>query len=332
MNSLYPLKFEPIFKAKIWGGQKIKTILNQDFGDVPNCGELWALSGYPGAESIVSNGFLAGNDLNELVEVYMDELVGEENHAVYGNVFPLLIKILDANDWLSIQVHPDDELARKRNLDGGKTEMWYIMQADRDAQLIAGFNQKVNQKLYLQKIEEKQLPEIMNFEKVQEGDVYYMPAGRVHALGPGILLAEIQQTSDTTYRIYDWERKDEQGKGRELHLVDAMAAIDFELAETYKNSYPRKKNENVSLVKSKFFTTNLLDLDVSISKDYTELDSFVIFLCVEGSFELNDELHETVSATAGDAILIPACINRVHLKPAESAKVLEVFILPSEKD
>ncbi len=331
MNTLYPLKFEPIFKEKIWGGQKIKTILKQDFGDIPNCGELWALSGYPESESLVSNGFLAGNELNELVEVYMDELVGEKNHETYGNVFPLLIKILDASDWLSIQVHPDDTLAHQRGLEGGKTEMWYILQADKEAKLISGFNQKVNQQVYLQKIEDKQLPEILNFEEVKAGDVYYIPAGRVHALGPGILLAEIQQTSDTTYRIYDWDRVDAQGHGRELHLKEAMAAIDFEMPESYKSHYLKKKNETTPLVKSEHFITNLMDLDINLEKDLTSLDSFVIYLCAEGSFELSDQIHEKVILKAGEVVLVPASIERVFLKPLKTAKVLEIYILQTDE-
>jgi len=332
MNTLYPLKFESQFRNKIWGGQKIKSILNQDFGDLPNCGELWALSGYPGSESVVTNGFLAGNELNELVEVYMDELVGEKIHEMYGNVFPLLIKILDANDWLSIQVHPDDNLAHQRGLERGKTEMWYILQADKEAKLIAGFNQKVNQQVYLQKIKEKQITKIMNFEEVKVGEVYYMPAGRVHALGPGILLAEIQQTSDITYRIYDWDRVDESGKGRDLHLDEAMAAIDFEVADSYKSHYTEKKNETVSLIKSEYFTTNLIDLDVSIIKDFTELDSFVIYLCVDGICELDDEIHDKVLVSVGEVVLVPASTALVHLNPLNSAKLIEVYILPKEEN
>ena len=328
---LYPLKFEPIFKDKIWGGQKIKTVLNKDFGNLPNCGEMWALSGFPGSESIVSNGFLAGNDLNEVLEVYMDELVGEKIYETYGNVFPLLIKILDASDWLSIQVHPDDNLARQRGLEGGKTEMWYILQADEDSKLISGFNRKINQHVYLQKLKDKELTEILNFEEVKAGEVYYMPAGRVHATGPGILLAEIQQTSDTTYRIFDWDRVDDKGNGRELHLQDAMAAIDFEIPESYKSFYLKKKNETVSLVKSEHFVTNLIDIDVQLEKDFSEVDSFVIYLCIEGAFELNDEKNDKLIIEAGETVLIPASATKIHLTPLNKAKLLEVYILPPDE-
>jgi len=329
---LYPLKFEPLFKDKIWGGQKIKTVLNKDFGNLPNCGEMWALSGFPGSESIVSNGFLAGNDLNEVLEVYMDELVGEKIYETYGNVFPLLIKILDASDWLSIQVHPDDDLARQRGLEGGKTEMWYILQADENSKLISGFNRKINQHVYLQKLKDKELTEILNFEEVKAGDVYYMPAGRVHATGPGILLAEIQQTSDTTYRIFDWDRVDDKGNGRELHLQDAMAAIDFDVPETYKNSYVKKKNETVSLVKSEHFVTNLIDIDVQLEKDFSEVDSFVIYLCIEGAFELDDNKNDKIIIEVGETILLPASTMQIQLTPLNKAKILEVYILPSDEN
>jgi mannose-6-phosphate isomerase len=329
---LYPLKFEPIFRDKIWGGEKIKSVLKKDFGDLPNCGELWALSGFPGSESVVSNGFLAGNDLNELVEVYMDELVGERIHEIYGNVFPLLIKILDANDWLSIQVHPDDNLARQRDLDGGKTEMWYVLQTEENAKLISGFNQKINQHVYLEKLKDKELTDILNFEEVKAGDVYYMPAGRVHALGPGILLAEIQQTSDTTYRIFDWDRVDDNGKGRDLHLQDAMAAIDFDVPESYKSSYVKKKNETVSLVKSEHFVTNLIEMDTQVEKDFSEVDSFVIYLCAEGAFELYDGKNDKLIIEAGETVLIPANATQIRLTPLNKAKLLEVYILPPDVD
>jgi len=149
MNELYPLKFKAIYKDKIWGGEKIKTVLGKDFDPLPNCGEVWVVSGVEGNQTIVENGFLAENELNELVEVYMDELVGEKVFEEHGEEFPLLIKFIDAKDWLSIQVHPDDELAAKRKIGNGKTEMWYIMGADKGSQLISGFSKKVNQNVYL---------------------------------------------------------------------------------------------------------------------------------------------------------------------------------------
>ncbi len=326
-NQLYPLEFKPIFREKIWGGQKIKNHLNFHIGDLNNCGELWSLSGYPGEQSIVDNGFLEGNELNEVLEVYMDELVGGNIYDKFGNVFPILVKILDAEDWLSIQVHPDDELAQKRGLGGGKTEMWYILDAEKESQLIAGFNQKVNEYVYKRKIEEKKLPEIMNFEKVEKEDVFFMPSGRVHALGPGILLAEIQQTSDTTYRIYDWDRLDDSGKGRELHLDEAMEAIDFELYDNYKTAFPKIINDSNEIIDTPFFTTNLLHLTIGMEKNYEELDSFVILMAAEGTFRYSDPKGHSGEIKAGESLLLPATQTHLGIHPLGECKILEVYIL-----
>ncbi|MFO7614612.1 MAG: type I phosphomannose isomerase catalytic subunit, partial [Bacteroidales bacterium] len=229
VNVLYPLKFKPVFDDRVWGGDKIRTHLGLDFGPMERCAEAWVLSGVEGKQTVVSNGFLAGNELNELVEVYMDELVGEKVFDKHSRVFPLLIKFIDAREWLSVQVHPDDNLARKRGMPNGKTEMWYVLDADDNSQLISGFKQKINQKAFLDHLQQKNLPQILNLEKVEKGDVFFMPAGRIHALGPGILLAEIQQTSDATYRVYDWDRVDKQGNPRETHVEQALAAIDFNI-------------------------------------------------------------------------------------------------------
>lgn len=328
MNTvLYPFKFTPIYKDKIWGGQKIKTILNQDFGKLPNCGEVWLLSGVEGCQTVVSNGDMAGNELNELVEVFMGDLVGDDVFDKYGEQFPLLIKVLDSNDWLSIQVHPDDKLAQKRQIGSGKTEMWYVMQADKDAELISGFNREMNQEKYLDSFNNGKLKDILNFEKVKQGDVFFMPAGRVHALGPGCLIAEIQQTSDTTYRIYDWDRIDQTGMKRPLHVEEALEAIDFKQYDKYKTDYEPIPNKTVPAVNCKYFTTNYLELDQALLKDYSEIDSFVILLCTEGSFSLNWG-EDAVEVKAGECVLIPNVISEVELFPKEKCKLLEVYILP----
>jgi len=327
MDKLYPLKFEPIFKDKLWGGQKMKSVLDMDFKSLPNCGEAWLLSGVEGNQSIVSNGFLEGNELNELVEVYMDNLVGGHAYNQYGNEFPILVKIIDANAWLSIQVHPDDNLARKRHNGSGKTEMWYIMGADEGSQLISGFNKKTNEEVYLQHLENNTLEEIMNFEKVKKGDVFYIPSGRVHALGPGILLTEIQQTSDITYRIYDWERIDASGMMRELHTELALEAIDFKVHKNYKSPYVLQANKTVNLVESAHFTTNILQLDKPIRKDYSELDSFVIYVCTQGSLILENNSIKTI-VSSGEAVLIPAELEHITLFPDHKVSLLESYILP----
>lgn len=325
MNGLYPLKFKPIYKDKIWGGQKIKTSLGMDFGDLPNCGEAWVMSGVDGNPTEVSNGFLAGNELNELVEIYMEELVGEKVFDQFGNEFPLLIKFIDSNDWLSIQVHPDDELAKKRRIGQGKTEMWYMLDADDNAELIAGFNKKTDKEEYLQHLENKTLKDILNFEKVNKGDVFYIPAGRVHALGPGCLLAEIQQTSDTTYRIYDWDRVDISGMTRELHTDEALDAIDFEFHEEYKTEYEAKTNVTSPIVESPYFTTRIINLDKPVLKNYSDLDSFVIYLATEGEVELKWEGGE-INLKKGETLLIPASFDNLAINPLTKSTLLEIFI------
>lgn len=325
MNALYPLKFEPIFKDKIWGGQKIKSSLNMDFGELPNCGEAWMMSGVEGNPTIVENGFLAGNELNEIVEVYMGELVGDKVFDQFGNEFPLLIKFIDSNDWLSIQVHPDDHLAKKRNIGFGKTEMWYMLDATDDAELIAGFNKKTDKEEYLNHLENKTLKEILNFEKVEKGDVFYIPAGRVHALGPGCLLAEIQQTSDTTYRIYDWDRIDAAGMYRELHTEEALDAIDFEYHKEYKTKYENKLNETNSLVESQYFTTRIINLDKPVLKNYAALDSFVIYIATEGEVNLKWEGGE-IQLKKGETLLVPATINNIAIEPFVKSSLLEIYI------
>jgi mannose-6-phosphate isomerase len=325
MNALYPLKFTPIFKDKIWGGDKIKTRFNMDFAPLPNCGEAWIVSGYDNNNTIVENGFLQGNELNELIEVYMGDLVGEANYERFGNQFPILVKILDSKDWLSIQVHPDDELAQRRGYVGGKTEMWYILDADPGSQLISGFNQSTNIEAYTKLLQDNTLQSVLNYETVEKGDCFYMPAGRVHALGPGILLAEIQQTSDTTYRIFDWNRVDDKGQARELHLEEAMDAIDFSAHEKYRTDYKAIENGTTSLVTTPYFTTNMLKLTQAIEKDYAWLDSFVILLVAEGAVRV-DYGEEMIDLVAGEALLVPAVIDQLRFFPSPQCTCLEVFI------
>lgn len=326
MNELYPLKFKPVFDDRIWGGDKIRTRLGLDFAPLTRCAEAWVLSGYEGKQTVVSNGFLEGNEINELIEVYMDDLIGGTIFESTGETFPLLIKFLDSHDWLSIQVHPDDDLAQKRNLPNGKTEMWYVIDAEKDAQLIAGFNRKITQKQYLDHLQNKTLHEILNFEKVNPGDVFFMPAGRVHALGPGILLTEIQQTSDATYRIYDWDRKDAHGNERELHTEQALAAIDFNFYPDYKTAYKPRVNETTGLVSAPYFTTNLIELAQPLRKDYEELDSFVVYICLEGGMKIKCGESTTV-LVKGEVVLIPAIIDKVEIFPDRKVKFLEVFVV-----
>lgn len=326
MEGLYPLKFTPIFKDKIWGGNKIKSLLNKDYGSLPNCGESWEISGVEGNISVVLNGYLAGNSLEELIEIYMGDLVGDQLFETFGAEFPLLIKFIDANDDLSIQVHPNDELAKERHNAFGKTEMWYVIQADQGSKLQSGFNQEVDQEKYLEKLEKTELTDILNFEEVKAGDVYFIPAGRIHAIGKGILLAEIQQTSDITYRIYDYNRRDDKGNLRELHTELALDAIDYTLYPEFKTKYESKINESVELVSCKYFTTNMLELNQMIEKDYNKLDSFVIFICLEGELLIETE-SGSESVQKGETILIPASVENVQLKPVSATvRLLEVYV------
>ena len=325
MSDLYPLKFKTIFKDKIWGGQKIKTILNKDFGDLPNCGETWEISGVEGNISVVSNSDLKGENLRDLLQRYQSDLVGISVYDKFGDEFPLLVKFIDANDDLSVQVHPDDELARKRHNSFGKTEMWYIFQADEDATLNSGFNRPLTKQQYLDYFNKGELISILNIEKVQDDDVYFLPAGRVHYIGKGCLLAEIQQTSDVTYRIYDFERIDDNGNKRELHIEEALDAIDFTYNDQYKTNYEDKLNEVVPLVSCHYFTTNKLHFKNEISRDHSGLDSFVIYVCMHGALKM-EYPNGSIDVQKGEAVLVPACISKLTLLPEGEFKLLESYI------
>jgi mannose-6-phosphate isomerase len=325
MQSLYPFRFTPVFKEKIWGGQKIKDILHLNVGDIPNCGEVWLVSGVPDSQTVVSNGYLAGNELNELVEVFMGDLVGDKVYDKFGDIFPILIKIIDSNDWLSVQVHPDDALAAKRNLGNGKTEMWYVLQADENGELISGFNRPMTEEKYIKYLNDKQLKEILNFEKVVNNDVFYIPSGKIHALGPGLLLAEIQQTSDTTYRVYDWDRIDHKGMTRVLHTEEALEAIDFNYVSDHKTKFTPTENGTTQIIESEFFTTNIIELTKPLRKDYGEIDSFIILMCIEGNCVIKWD-GEPIELKTSDTVVIPNIIDKLELYPNTNCKLLEVYI------
>jgi len=331
MRELYPFKFKPVFKEVIWGDQRLRTELNKDIPTDQKIGESWELSAVKDNYSVVKNGFLAGNTLPELIEVYMGDLVGEKIFDTYGEKFPLLFKFIDANDVLSIQVHPDDELARERHNDNGKTEMWYVIAAEEGAELISGFNREMDKETYLRHLNNNTLPEILNHEKVQAGDVFYLPAGRVHAIGAGILLAEIQQTSDITYRIYDWNRVGKDGNPRQLHTDQALDAIDYTYYGEYKTHYELKKNEASNLVQCDYFTTNILELDKPRQRDMIELDSFVVYMCMDGKVEITYNEENSVLIEKGETILVPNSIEHLVYIPHPSVKLLEVYIGEEKK-
>jgi len=325
MEKLYPLKFFPIYKEKIWGGTKLKTILNKDFGNLPNCGESWEISGVKGNESIVAEGSLKGMSLPALLKTYKGRLLGEKNFLRYGEEFPLLIKFIDANEDLSIQVHPDDDLAREKHGSFGKTEMWYIFQADEGATLITGFNQNLDKESYLKHFQEGTLNDILNKEAVQSGDVFFIPAGRVHTIGKGICIAEIQQTSDVTYRIFDFDRVDSEGRQRELHVEDALEALDFSFHPEYKTPYNEQDNAPIELVDCPYFLTRKINLTAPLARDYSGNDSFVLYICYEGGFDIGFDEGKT-SVVKGESVLLPAEIKQVNLQPKPGAGILEVTI------
>jgi mannose-6-phosphate isomerase len=326
MNKLYPIKFHPIFKDKIWGGIRLKSLFGKNFDPLPNCGESWELSGVNGSVSVVSNGFLLGNPLEELVEVYMGDLVGERVFGQHNEKFPLLLKFIDTTQALSIQVHPDSSMAWERHQSYGKTEMWYVLHAEPDAEIIVGFKEGVDKDTYLHHVRNNTIQDILNVEKAFPGDVFFIPAGRIHAIGAGITLCEIQQSSDVTYRVYDWDRPGDDGKPRELHLDAALDAIDFSKVNEYKTPYEASINDSAKLVSCEYFTTNLLVLDKKIECDYFYLDSFVIYICVEGALTIAYP-HGKEHVKAGDTVLLPAEIKQVELVPDKPCKVLEVYIV-----
>jgi len=322
MSKLYPLKFEPILKEKIWGGQKLASILNKK-SKLPNAGESWELSDIEGDTSMAINGEHKGQSLKQLLEIFKSDLVGEKNYNLFGNKFPLLIKFIDAREDLSIQLHPNDELAKKRHNSFGKTEMWYVMQADKDSNLIVGFNQKITPDVYLKHLEQKTLTQILNFDKVKEGDTYFIEVGRVHAIGAGIVLAEIQQTSDITYRVYDWDRVDDDGNERELHNDLAIDAFNFNMADNFRVTYAKDKNQSNQMVSCPYFTTSFIEITDTIKK-HNNKDSFIIYICVDGKVTINFfNNEETISK--GQTVLIPAALKDFSLS-SNYAKLLEVYV------
>jgi len=320
---LYPLKFTPIFKYRIWGGEKLKTELNKKY-TAENIGESWEISDVSGDETTVKEGSLQGETLRELTTKFKGDFVGNAVYEKFGEEFPLLIKFIDAKTPLSIQVHPSNEIAKERHNSFGKNEMWYVMQADKNAELIVGFDEKLTIDTYKNHLENNTILEAMHHENVTTGDTFYIPTGRVHAIGAGVLLAEIQQTSDVTYRIYDYDRVDAKtGEKRDLHNDLAIDVIDFETHENYKTQYQIEKNVSNKLVHAPYFKTNILEIDDEVKKDYSAIDSFVIYMCVEGSVEVVSE-DKNYKINAGETLLVPAIINNVTLK-SNQGKVLEVY-------
>ena len=324
---LYPLKFKPLLKSKLWGGTKLGTFYGKVLEGHSHVGESWELSGFGGEQTVVTNGFLADNTLGELVEVYMGELVGEKVYETYGDEFPLLFKLIDANDNLSVQVHPDDEVARELHDANGKSEMWYVLHAEPGAQIIAGLKQPMTERQIREALDNGSILGLLQTIPVKIGDVINIPPGLVHSLGRGVMVAEIQQASDITYRLYDYGRVDANGQPRDLHIDNALRVIDLDNRHTPLVNYTPQNNAAVNIVSNDYFTTNIICFDRTIVRDYSPLDSFVVYMCLTGVCTLRSD-DNTLTLKAGETILLPATTAEVTLRPLvhEQIKLLEVYI------
>ena len=322
-DDLYLLKFEPILKEKIWGGTKLKEMFSKK-ATSSKTGESWEISDVEDNSSVVVNGPLKGRSIQSLIEKYKEKLVGDKVYEVFGNKFPLLIKFIDAAETLSVQLHPNDKIAKEKHNSFGKTEMWYIMEADEEAELILGFGGEMSKARYKELVDTGELPAALNREKVHKGDAFIIKPGLIHAIGAGVVLAEIQQTSDLTYRIYDWDRDSGNGEKRELHTELAMEAIDLSGKEDFKIHYKTKSNAASPVINTQYFTTNILQVDSTLTRDYTGMDTFVILIGVEGvslvSFHGNKE-----ELKQGETLLVPASIEKITIE-GDNAKILEVSL------
>ncbi|QXP60256.1 type I phosphomannose isomerase catalytic subunit [Olleya sp. HaHaR_3_96] len=319
---VYPIKFNPILKEKIWGGNKLGQLLGKAT-DKDNVGESWEISDVNGNISEVSNGDYKGANLKDLITTHKADLLGAENFANFGYNFPLLIKFLDAKTDLSVQVHPDNKMAKKHHDSFGKTEMWYIMDSDANADIVLGLKDKTTDPELLNHITAQNVASVFNREQVKKGDSFFIPAGKIHAIGAGVLAAEIQQTSDITYRVYDWDRTDDSGQKRELHTKLAEQATK-QFDSNGKADYTLQPNTSANLVDCDYFTTNILDVTAHKIIDYSDLDSFIIFMCVEGEVDIAIANHiETLKM--GETVLIPASAKEVTFS-ANNSKLLEVYV------
>lgn len=320
---MYPLKFQPILKERLWGGTKLKDVLGKPIeNDIT--GESWELSTVKGDVSVIANGNLTGTSLQEFIEQNPDGVLGKSVVQRFGTDFPILIKFIDAKKDLSIQLHPNDELAQERHDSFGKTEMWYVMDADTDANLIVGFNKNVTKAEYTESLKSDTLLDLLNYESVKEGDTFFINTGKIHAIGAGVLLAEIQQTSDVTYRVFDFNRKDKNGNLRELHTELALDAIDYSKKDDFKVDYPSVENTVNQMVDCPYFKTSFIELSQDLEQHVSQRDSFTIYMCVGGSAEIKNDFG-AASIQKGETVLVTANSNSIILKTS-GVKLLEVTI------
>ena len=320
---LYPFKFRPILKERLWGGTKLKEVLGKPIeSDIT--GESWELSGVKGDISVIANGPLSGSSLQEIIDQTPEALLGKDVVDRFGKEFPILIKFIDAKQDLSIQLHPNDALAKKRHNSFGKTEMWYVMDADPGANLIVGFNTDVTKEEYAKSLENDTLLNLLNYEQVKEGDTFFINTGKIHAIGAGVLLAEIQQTSDITYRVFDFNRKDKNGNLRELHTDLALDAMDYTKKDDFKVAYGKQLDAVNTMVESPYFKTNFLNLGQNLNLEANKRPSFTIFMCVDGSADLITDLG-SVDIQKGETVLVPANAEYITIN-TKKTKLLEVTV------
>ena len=320
---IHPLKFHPILKERLWGGTKLKEVLNKPIkSDIT--GESWELSAVPSDVSIVLNGALSGTSLQELIDKEPEKLMGKSVFERFGKNFPILIKFIDAQQDLSIQLHPNDELAKERHNSFGKTEMWYVMDVAENANLIVGFNRDSTKEEYIESLKNDTLLDLLNHEKVKEGDTFFINTGKIHAIGAGVLLAEIQQTSDITYRIFDFNRRDQNGNLRELHTELALEAIDYKKKDDFRVSYSNRQDVVNTMVECPYFKTNYLSLKKNLQQDVSNRDSFTIYVCVSGLATISND-YGSVAIKRGETVLVPAVSSEIHIE-TQSATFLEVTI------
>lgn len=323
---LYPIKFKPILKETIWGGDYLYKELSKGNKPEAKVGETWEISSVEGNESQVVNGFLAGNTITELIEVYMGDLVGEKVYEKFGLELPVLIKIIDAQADLSIQVHPNEEQAKEKYNSHGKTEMWYVLDAAKDAKIIAGFEKSTTLNKVEKSIADNTVESLLRKDDANPGDVFFIPAGRVHALGAGSVVVEIQQTSDITFRVYDYDRRDAQGNARDLHVKESLEVMNVKAEENYKTSYEKEINKPANLAKCPYFSTNIFSFDKKLGRDYYYLDSYVILICTKGEFEIEYEGGESVSMKKGESVLLPAQVREYFFNPkTPEAEFIETY-------
>ena len=317
------IRFEPLLKSTLWGGDKIIPFkhLNSEQQQV---GESWEISGVADNETVVSDGPYQGKSLNILLHEMKAQLIGVDNYRRFGDEFPLLIKFIDAHQDLSIQVHPNDEIAHRQGKPRGKTEMWYIMESEPNSMLYSGLQKEITPEQYKTMVDDGTITDAIAQYKVKEGDVFFLPAGRIHSVGTGCFLVEIQQTSDVTYRIYDYKRKDKNGNYRELHTREAAECINYHVEKSYRTEYVPRKNQGVSLVQCPYFNTAIYDLDEPMTLDYSELDSFVILIALRGEGTLTDDEGNKIPFRMGDTVLLPATTQMVEVEG--TVKFLETYV------